>query len=41
MKRQHLEETCPKTDLRHFRDVDFILLREGNNLYSHHNWCSL
>ena len=37
MKRQHLEETCPKTDLRHFRDVDFIMLREGNNLFARGN----
>ena len=37
MKRRHLEETCPKTDLRHFRDVDFILLREGNNLFARGN----
>ena len=37
MKRRHLEETCPKTDLRHFRDVDFIMLREGNNLYARGN----
>ena len=37
MKRRHLEETCPKTDLRHFRDVDFIMLREGNNLFARGN----
>jgi len=37
MNRRHLEETCPKTDLRHFRDVDFIMLREGNNLFARGN----
>ena len=37
MKRRHLEPGCPKADLQLFRDVDFILLREGNNLYSRGN----
>ena len=37
MKRRHLEPNCPKADLRLFRDVDFILLREGNNLFSRGN----
>ena len=33
MKRRHLEADCPRADLLHFRDVEFILLRQGNNLY--------
>ena len=37
MKRRHLEPNCPKADLQLFRDVDFILLREGNNLFSRGN----
>ena len=34
LKQKHLKPDCPKADLRYFRDVDFILLREGNNLHS-------
>ena len=37
LRRRHLEPDCPKASLRYFRDVDFILLREGNNLYSRGN----
>ena len=37
MKRRHLEPNCPKADLQLFRDVVFILLREGNNLFSRGN----
>ena len=33
MKRRHLEEDCPLVDLTHFKDMEFILLRQGNNLY--------
>ena len=35
--RRHLEPSCPKADLQYFHDIDFILLREGNNLYSRSN----
>lgn len=30
---RHQEENCPRVDLARFKDVDFILLRKGNNLY--------
>lgn len=33
MKRRHLKPECPRVDLSYFKDVDFILLRQGNNLY--------
>ena len=33
LKEKHLKPECPKVDLEHFRNVDFIFLREGNNLY--------
>ena len=33
MKRRHLEEDCLRVDLTHFKDMEFILLRQGNNLY--------
>lgn len=32
-KGRHLSPSCPKTALAQFRDVEFILLKEGNNLY--------
>lgn len=31
--KRHLSEDCPTTSLSSFKDVDFILLKEGNNLY--------
>lgn len=34
---KHLSEDCPNTDLAMFKDVEFILLREGNNLYTRSN----
>ena len=34
IKRRHLEANCPQVDLQYFKDVEFILLREGNNLYA-------
>ncbi|MBR0161274.1 MAG: LysR family transcriptional regulator [Oscillospiraceae bacterium] len=34
LKGRHLEDDCPCVDLAHFKDVDFILLRQGNNLYN-------
>lgn len=33
LKQRHLKQDCPRVDLTHFREVDFILLRQGNNLY--------
>ena len=33
MKRRHLEADCPHVDLTYFQDVEFILLRQGNNLF--------
>lgn len=30
---KHLGKDCPSLPLRAFRDLDFILLKEGNNLY--------
>lgn len=33
LKRRHLEEDRPCAGLADFRDLEFILLREGNNLY--------
>ena len=33
LKGRHLEEGCPGVDLALFKDLDFILLRKGNNLY--------
>ena len=37
LKRKYREPDCPKADLQHFRDVDFILLQKGNNLYDRSN----
>lgn len=34
LEQRHLMPDCPRADLALFKDVDFILLREGNNLYS-------
>ena len=33
MKLRHLEPDCPRVDLTYFKDVAFILLRQGNSLY--------
>lgn len=32
-KGRHLEDVCPSVQLSYFRNVDFILLTQGNNLY--------
>lgn len=37
LNRKHLDPDCPKADLQYFRDVEFLLLREGNNLYTRGN----
>ena len=37
LMRRHLEPDCPKVDLKLFRDAEFILLREGNNLHNRSN----
>lgn len=34
LKCRHLESGCPRVDLTYFKDLDFILLRQGNNLYN-------
>ena len=34
LDRKHTEEDCPGISLEHFKDVEFILLEEGNNLYA-------
>ncbi len=34
LSRRHTEEECPGVDLSGFKNVDFILLEEGNNLYA-------
>ena len=30
---RHLEDACPSVDLSYFKNVDFVLLSQGNNLY--------